>query len=103
MKIKKDDNVLVIAGKERGKRGKVRFAYPRQQQIIVEGINFIKKHSKARGAVRQAGIIDLEAPLHISNVMLVCNKCNKPARIGYRKLEDGRRVRFCRACGEVID
>jgi large subunit ribosomal protein L24 len=103
MKIKKDDTVLVIAGKERGKKGKVRFAHPDKQQIIVEGINFIKKHSKARGAARQAGIIDLEAPLDISNVMIICNKCNKPGRIGYRKLEDGRRVRFCRACGEVID
>ncbi len=103
MKIKKDDNVLVIAGKERGKKGKVRFAYPRKQKIIIEGLNFIKKHSKARGAARQAGIIDLEAPLHVSNVMIICNKCNKPARIGYRKLEDGRRVRFCRVCQEVID
>lgn len=103
MKIKKDDNVLVIAGKDRGKKGKVRFAYPRQEQVIIEGINFVKKHSKARGAARQAGIIDLEAPLPISNVMIICNKCNKPARIGYRKLEDGRRVRFCRTCGEVID
>ncbi len=103
MKIKKDDNVLVIAGKERGKKGKVRFAYPRKEQVIIEGLNFIKKHSKARGAARQAGIIDLEAPLHISNIMIICNKCNKPARIGYRKLEDGRRVRFCRTCNEVID
>jgi large subunit ribosomal protein L24 len=103
MKIKKDDTVMVIAGKDKGKSGKVRFSFPAKNQIIIEGINFIKKHSKARGAVRQAGIIDLEAPVHISNVMLVCNKCNKPARIGYRKLEDGRRVRFCRSCDEVID
>jgi large subunit ribosomal protein L24 len=63
----------------------------------------VKKHSKAKGAVRQAGIIDLEAPLNISNVMLVCNKCNKPTRIGYKKLEDGRKARFCRVCGEVIE
>jgi large subunit ribosomal protein L24 len=103
MKIRKNDNVLVIAGKDRGKKGKVRFAYPKKQRIIVEGVNFIKKHSKARGAVRQAGIIDLEAPLHISNVMLVCDKCGKPARIGFRTLEDGRKVRFCKACGEVIE
>ena len=103
MRIKKDDNVLVIAGKDKGKKGKVRFAYPRKQQVIVEGINFIKKHSKAKGTVRQAGIIDLEAPVNISNVMLLCDKCNKPGRIGYRKLEDGRRVRFCRACNEVVD
>ena len=103
MKIKKDDTVLVIAGKEKGKKGKVRFAYPKKQKIIVEGINYIKKHSKARGAARQAGIIGLEAALHVSNVMLLCDKCNKPGRIGYEKLEDGRRVRFCRACREVID
>lgn len=103
MKIRKDDTVLVIKGKDRGKKGKVRFAHPKKQQIIVEGINFIKKHSKARGAVRQAGIIDLEAPVHISNVMLLCDKCNKPGRIGFQKLGDGRRVRICRACHEVID
>jgi large subunit ribosomal protein L24 len=103
MKIKKDDNVLVVAGKDKGKKGKVRFAYPRKNQVIIEGVNFIKKHSKARGAVRQAGIIDLEAPVHISNVMLLCDKCNKPSRIGYKKMDDGRRVRFCRSCNEVID
>ncbi len=103
MKIRKNDTVLVIAGKDRGKKGKVRFAYPRKQQVIIEGINFIKKHSKARGAVKQAGIIDLEAPVDISNLMLLCDKCNKPGRIGFRKLEDGRRVRICRACGEVIE
>ena len=103
MNIHKDDNVLVITGKDKGKEGKVRFAYPRKQQVIVEGINYIKKHSKAKGAARQAGIIDLEAPLHVSNVMYLCGKCNKPARISTRKLEDGRNVRFCRSCGEVID
>jgi large subunit ribosomal protein L24 len=103
MKIHKDDTVLVIAGKDRGKKGKVRFAYPRQGQIIVEGVNFIKKHSKAKGAARQAGIIDLEAPLDVSNVMLICSKCNKPGRIGYKKLETGRLVRYCRACGEVVE
>ena len=103
MKIRKEDTVLVIAGKDKGKKGKVRFAYPKKQRILVEGVNFIKKHSRARGAARQAGIIDLEAPIHISNVMLLCDKCNKPARIGFEKLEDGRRVRICRSCHEVID
>jgi large subunit ribosomal protein L24 len=103
MKIRKNDTVLVIAGKDKGKKGKARFAYPKKQQIIVEGINFIKKHSRARGAARQAGIIDLEAPIPISNVMLLCDKCSKPSRIGFEKLEDGRRVRVCRSCHEVID
>ncbi len=103
MKIRKNDTVLVITGKDRGKKGKVRFVYPKKQQLLVEGINFIKKHSRARGQVRQAGIIDLEAPIHISNVMLLCDKCNHPTRTGFRFLDDGRKVRFCRSCREVID
>jgi large subunit ribosomal protein L24 len=103
MKIRKNDTVLVIAGKDRGKKGKVRFAYPKKDQILVEGVNFIKKHSKARQQVRQAGIIEREAPIHVSNVMLLCNKCNHPARIGFRFLDDGTKVRVCNVCGEVID
>ena len=103
MKIRKEDTVLVTAGKDKGKRGKVRFAYPKNQRVLVEGINFVKKHSRAKGAARQAGIIDLEVPIHVSNVMLLCNKCSKPVRVGYRKLEDGRRVRICRSCREVIE
>jgi len=103
MNIRKNDTVLVIAGKDRGKKGKVRFAYPKEQRILVEGINFIKRHTRARGQVRQAGIIEREAPIHISNVMLLCARCNHPARVGYRILEDGRKVRICHSCGEVID
>ena len=103
MKIRKNDTVLAIAGKDKGKKGKVRFAYPKKQRVLVEGINFIKKHSRARGQVRQAGIIDLEAPIHVSNVMLFCQKCNRPTRIGFTFLEDGRKVRICRSCKEVID
>jgi large subunit ribosomal protein L24 len=103
MNIRKNDNVLVIAGKDKGKTGRVRFAYPKKERLLVEGINFVKKHSRARGAVRQAGIIEREAPIHISDVMLICSKCNKPARVGSRFLTDGRKVRFCRVCGEVID
>ena len=103
MKIKKNDTVMVIAGKDKGKTGKVRFAHPKEEKIIVEGINFIKRHTKARGTVRQAGIIQLEAPIYTSNVMLLCSRCNHPARVGFRFLEDGRKVRFCRRCTEVID
>ena len=103
MKIRKNDTVLVIAGKDRGKKGKVRFAYPKDQRILVEGINFIKRHTRARKQVRQAGIIEREAPIHVSDVMLLCSKCNHPARVGYLFLEDGRKVRICRSCGEVID
>jgi large subunit ribosomal protein L24 len=103
MKIQKEDTVLVITGKDKGKKGKVRFAYPRKNRLIIEGVNLVKKHSKAKGAARQAGIIDIEARMHVSKVMYLCGKCNKPARIGMRKLEDGRNVRFCRTCREVID
>ena len=103
MKIRKNDTVLVIAGKDRGKRGKVRLAYPKDERLLVEGINFIKRHTRARGQVRQAGIIEREAPIHVSDVMLLCGKCNHPTRIGSSFLKDGKKVRFCCSCGEVID
>ena len=103
MKIRKNDNVLVITGKDRGKKGKVRFAYPEEGRLLVEGVNFIKRHMRAKGQARQAGIIEREAPISVSGVMLVCSKCSKPARVGFRFLADGRKVRFCHACGEVID
>ena len=103
MKVKKNDNVLVVAGKDRGKKGKVRFAYPDDEKIVVEGVNMVKRHLKAIREVRQAGIVEREAPMNVSNVMLLCNKCNKPTRVGYRRLEDGSRVRVCRVCHEVID
>lgn len=103
MKIRKNDTVLVIAGKDKSKKGKVRFVFPRDETLIVEGVNFIKKHARAKAQVRQAGIIDREAPISISDVMLLCSKCNHPARVGFRVLEDGRKVRICHACGEVIE
>jgi len=103
MKIRKNDDVLVISGKDKGKKGKVRFVYPREDRLIVEGVNIIKKHARATGTVRQAGIIEREAPIRLADVMLVCNKCNHPARVGFRTLQDGRKARICRACGEIID
>ncbi|MCJ7516051.1 MAG: 50S ribosomal protein L24 [Dehalococcoidia bacterium] len=103
MKIRKNDTVLVIAGKDRGKKGKIRKALPKEDKVIVEGANMIKRHSRAKGQARQAGIIELEAPMDVSNVILICSKCNKPARVGIRFLSDGRKARICRVCGEVID
>ena len=103
MKIKKNDTVLVITGKDKGKKGKVRFAYPENSRVMVEGVNMIKKHAKAKAQVRQAGIIEREAPISVADVMLICSKCNKPTRVGYRILQDGRKARFCHACGEVIE
>jgi large subunit ribosomal protein L24 len=103
MKIRKDDTVLVITGKDKGKKGKVRFAYPGDNRIMVEGINMVKKHAKAKQQVKQAGIIEREAPISVASVMLLCAKCNKPARVGYKTLQDGRKARVCRACGEVVE
>ena len=103
MKIRKNDNVLIVAGKEKGKKGKVRKTLPDKDKVIVEGLNLIKRHSKTKGKTRQAGIIELEGPVHVSNVMVICNKCNKPARVGFRVLEDSKKARFCRNCDEIID
>jgi len=103
MKIRKNDTVLVIAGKDKGKKGKVRFAYPKNDRVLVEGINFIKRHTRAVRQIRQAGIIERETPIHVSDVMLLCSKCNHPTRVGFRFLEDGKKVRICRVCHEVID
>jgi large subunit ribosomal protein L24 len=103
MKIRKDDTVLIIAGKDRGKTGKVRFAYPKDKRILVSGVNFIKRHTRARGGVRQAGIIEQESPIDVSNVLLLCSKCNHPVRVGFIFLENGKKVRICRSCHEVIE
>ena len=103
MKIRKEDEVLVIAGKDRGKKGKVRRVLPRESRVLVEGINLAKKHQKPRGGARQTGIIDLVVPIQISNLMLLCGKCRQPTRIGYRFLEGGSKVRVCKRCGEVVD
>jgi large subunit ribosomal protein L24 len=103
MKIRKEDNVLVTAGKNKGKKGKIRFVYPKDNRILVEGVNMIKTHSRAKAQVKQGGLIEREAPIHISDVMLICKHCNKPARIGYKMLEDGKKVRVCRSCKEAID
>ena len=103
MKIRKNDAVIVIAGKDRGKRGKVRLVLLGKDRVIVEGLNMIKRHSRARKAARQAGIIELEAPIHVSNVMLVCEKCGNPTRVSFRFLADGKKVRICNSCQEVID
>jgi large subunit ribosomal protein L24 len=103
MRIRKDDTVVIITGKDRGKKGKIRRAFPDEDRVVVEGLNMIKRHSRARRATRQAGIIELEAPIHVSDVMLVCNKCGNPTRINFRFLDDGKKVRICNSCREVID
>ena len=101
--IRKDDQVMVIAGKDKGKSGKVLRVIPEKGRVLVERVNVIKRHSKASQKTGKGGILEKEAPLAISNVMLVCSKCNKPARIGHKALEDGSRARVCRRCDELID
>ena len=103
MSIKKGDNVLIIAGKDKGKTGRVDRQQTDNSRIVVEGVNMITRHIKARPGIRQSGRIQQEASIHISNVMLICNKCSKPTRPHIMKLETGDRVRACPKCQEVID
>lgn len=100
--IRKGDKIRVIAGKERGKEGKIIRVFPKRNKVIVQGLNFVKRHTKPRGERQPGGIIAKEAPIHISNVMLVCSKCNKMTRVVKRIMEDGERVRVCKKCGEII-
>ena len=102
--IRKNDNVIVITGRDRGKRGRVLRVLPRKGRIVVEGVNFIKKHTKANPQKNiKGGIVEREAALNASNVQLVCPECHAPTRIGSRRLDDGHRVRFCRKCKGVVD
>ena len=101
--IRRDDNVMVIAGKDRGKSGKVNRVIREKDRVVVAGVNIATKHVKNRPGIRQAGIIHVEAPLHISNVMLICPNCSQPTRVGHAFQEDGTKVRVCKHCNQVID
>jgi large subunit ribosomal protein L24 len=101
--VRRGDTVAVIAGRERGKRGKVLRVLPEAGRVLVEKINMMKKHQRPTQKVRQGGIIEREAALSLSNVLLVCARCDKPSRAGTKVLGDGRKVRVCRRCGETID
>ena len=108
MKIKVGDVVEVISGNDRGFTGRVRIALPEKDRVVVEGINVVRKHQRpmpsgAGGGRSEGGIIELEAPIHVSNVMLICPSCDQPSRMGYRFLESGEKVRVCRKCGAVVD
>ncbi len=101
--IKKNDLVVVTHGKEKGKSGRVLKVFPEKEKVLIEKINFVKRHARPHGKQRQGGIIEKEAPLAISNVMLLCEKCNKPVRVGHRMVEGGKKARFCKKCGEIFD
>jgi len=103
MKIRKDDTVEVLSGDDKGTRGKVNIALPKEKRVVVAGVNMVKKHQRPTGARTQAGIIEREAPINIGNVALVCPHCSKLTRVGYQVAPDGSKARVCRKCGEAIE
>ena len=101
--VRKDDTVIVISGKDKGKKGKVLSVGVSKRTVIVEGVNMATKHTKARRAGETGGIIHQEAPIYACKVMHICDKCGKPTRIGYKVLADGTKSRMCKNCMEVLD
>ena len=102
MRIIKNDTVKVISGNERGKVGKVLKVFPKSSRVIVEKVRLVKRHQRKRSATDQGGIVEKEAPIDISNVMLVCPKCSQPTRTGVGTLADGKKVRVCKSCKEML-
>jgi len=100
--VKKNDLVMVVAGKDKGKSGKILSVLSKKNRVIVEKVNFIKRHTRPSAKQRQGGIIEREGPINISNVMLICTKCNKPSRVGKKSFEDDKKVRICKKCGEIL-
>lgn len=101
--VKKGDTVIVLSGKDKGKKGKVLVCHPRKGKVLVEGINMVKKHTRTTQKNLQGGIQEQEAPLHSSKVMLVCPSCKEAVRVGKQAVTDGEKVRKCKNCGETID
>ena len=102
LNVKKDDTVVVLSGKDKGKQGKIVRAMPKKGMVVVEGVNKVKRHTKPNQKAPQGGILTKEMPLHACKVMLVCPACSKPTRIAH-KMVNGKKVRACKKCGEVID
>lgn len=103
LRVKKGDQVMVISGKEAGKSGRVLAVNFKDHKVMVEKLNIIKKHTKPSPRYREGGIIERENPLDVSNVMVVCGACGKPSRLGIKIIESGKRLRYCKKCGEIID
>lgn len=101
-RIRKDDMVMIIAGRERGKTGKILRVIPSTGRALVERLNLVKRHSKPKGPQSAQGIVEKEAAIDLSNLMIMCDKCNAPVRMGKRELDDGRHVRVCRRCGDDL-
>lgn len=100
-KIVSGDEVVVVSGKNKGQRGKVRKNMPKVDRVVIEGVNIVRRHLK-QGRARQAGIVEMEAPLHVSNVMIICSSCNAPTRVGFREGSDGKKERYCKKCDASI-
>lgn len=101
--VKTGDNVYVLSGKDKGKKGKVLQVNPQDMTVIVEGVNMSTKHKKPRGRYQQGGIIHQESPISSSKVMLICSRCKAPTKVGKKVHEDGQKDRICKKCGEIID
>jgi large subunit ribosomal protein L24 len=102
MSIIKNDTVKVVSGNHKGKVGRVLKVFPKQRRIIVEKVHLVKRHQKRKSQTEQGGILEKEAPIHVSNVLLVCPKCSKPTRTGVGQLSDGKKVRICKSCNEML-
>ena len=103
MQIRRNDSVIVISGKERGKTGKVLRVHREENSVIIERVNLVKRHTKPRGPQQPGGIVEKEAAIDASNVMILCDKCNAPVRVGRKILSDGKKIRICRRCKEALD
>jgi large subunit ribosomal protein L24 len=103
VQIRKNDSVIVIGGKERGKTGKVLRVVPEKDAVVIERLNMVKRHTKPRGPQQPGGIVEKEAAIHASNIMILCDKCNAPVRVGHKTLADGKKIRICRRCNEALD
>ena len=102
-RLRKDDTVVITAGRERGKTGKILRVIPEKNRVVVERLNMVKRHTKARGVQQQGGIAEKEASIHASNVQPLCGRCNKPARVGRRRSGDGTSARLCRRCNDLLE
>ena len=102
-RLRKDDTVIITAGRERGKTGKILRVLHDRDRVVIERLNLVKRHMKPRGVQQQGGILEKEASIHASNVQPLCGRCNKPARIGHRRSDDGTSVRLCRRCNDLLE
>lgn len=102
LRVRKNDTIMVLSGNHKGRKGKVLKVFPKTNRIIVEGVNLIKRHTRPSQKNQKGGIVEKEASINISNVIVICSKCNTPTRIGSKMLEDGKHVRICKKCGEMV-